>query len=124
MIFKCIGAHKESEYQDQLELAKKNLKDGNSVAVKLNPEPDNPYDSKAIAFLCKIDDGEWKRIGYVVKEAANDVHAALNAAHKVLKVAFDWIRFKFYHPPGWYAGIRITKSGEWSQQVLLSRSAS
>jgi len=59
-------------------------------------------------------------MGYVVKEAANDVHAALNAQ----KIAFDWIRFKFYHPPGWYAGIRITKSGEWSQQVLLSRSAS
>ena len=48
VIFKCIGAHKETEYQDQLELAKKNLKDGNSVAVKLNPEPDNRCNSKAI----------------------------------------------------------------------------
>ncbi|XP_065884179.1 uncharacterized protein [Dysidea avara] len=123
VIFKCIGAHKETAYQDQLKLAKQKLQDGNPVVVKLNLEPQNPRDSKAIAFICKIDDGEWKRIGYVVKEAVDDVHTALNEK-KILNVAFNWIRFKLYETPAWYAGIKITRNCEWSQRVLLSRSPS
>ena len=102
----------------------KKLNDGSPVAVKLNPEPDNQQDSKAIAFVCKIEDGEWKRIGYIVREVIDDVQAALDA-QKILSVSFDWIRFKtYFKSPGWYAGIKITKNGEWFQQVILSSSNS
>jgi len=37
-----------------LSVANKMLEDGESVPVKLYPEPDNPVDSKAIAFMCQI----------------------------------------------------------------------
>ena len=40
---------------------------GENVSVKLEPEPDNPYDSQAISFMCRTG-GVWKRIGYVVRE--------------------------------------------------------
>lgn len=37
----------------------------------------NPKDSKAICFEC-FTDGKWHGIGYVVKEALDSVHSALN----------------------------------------------
>ena len=43
--FKCIGAQSRTVGGCQ-----KKLKDGNTSAIKLSPEPDNPKDSKAIAF--------------------------------------------------------------------------
>ena len=42
----------------------------------------SPYDSKAIAFKCTVE-GNCVRIGYVVHEALDHVHAAL-AASKIL----------------------------------------
>jgi len=84
-------------------LLKENLK----VQVKLQPEPDNRYDSKAIAFLCKIDESGWVRIGYVVREVLDEVHEAINKK-KILNVSFDWIKYTVhFKSPGWYAGIRI-----------------
>ena len=60
------------------------------VPVNVFPEKDHPYDSSAIAFKCHpydssaiafkwFVDGEWHRIGYVVKEAINTVHSTLTA---------------------------------------------
>ena len=43
------------------------------VQTKLQPQPTPQYDSRAIAFLCYIDD-KWQKVSYVVKEC---VHAAL-----------------------------------------------
>ena len=43
------------------------------MQVDLVPEPENPQDSKAIAFKCKVD-GKWCVIGYVVREALDVVH--------------------------------------------------
>lgn len=63
--FKCIGAHRE-EYQDTLCEARNRLNKGFTVPVRLNPEPHNVKDSKAIAFQCEFD-GKWIRIGYVIK---------------------------------------------------------
>ena len=51
------------EYQEILALANKNLNDGKRVSVKLKQELDNPYDNKAVAFICQTDENaEWKRI--------------------------------------------------------------
>jgi len=72
-------------------------------------------DTNAIAFMCKVED-DWEKIGYIVKEALDDVHKAINA-NKIISVSFQWIKKLFTRTPGWYAGIR---SGDWSD-VLRSR---
>ncbi len=82
VIFKCIGANKDEKY---LCLASRNIKE---VQVKLTPEEDNPKNARAIAFTCKID-GEWQRIGYVVEEALDAVHTALDKE----SVSFEWVKF-------------------------------
>ena len=79
------------QYQEVLKRAKDLRAVGNDVAVELVPEPDNPKDSKAIAFLCFVN-GNWHRIGYVVKECLEDVHMALAKQH-VISVHFAWIKY-------------------------------
>ena len=121
VIFKCIGQLKEHRYQELLAIANKKIKQGEVVPVKLQKEPENPYDTKAIAFVCKAET-TFERIGYVVKEALPDVHKAMDE-NKVLQVQFDHIKFiVHYKSPGWYAGITITRNGEWSNTVLRSQS--
>ena len=120
VLFKCIGADKEKIYQDVLYMVAKKHGEGINVPVKLQPEPNNKYDNKAVAFMCRTDSG-WERIGYVVKEAAEEVHAAIRNK-KILKVAFEWIKYKFlFKSPAWYAAISITLNGEWSNTVMRSR---
>jgi len=48
---------------------------GANVSVKIEPEPTNPYDSKAICFKCFVG-GLWCRIGYIVREVLDEVHEA------------------------------------------------
>ncbi len=50
--FKCIGVTQEPIYQTILEQFRDRIRSGENVPVKLMPEPDNPYDSKAVAFQC------------------------------------------------------------------------
>ena len=58
------------EYQDTLALVSRNRNDGKTVSAQLKLEPENPYDTNAVAFVCQMDEAaEWKRIGYVVQEA-------------------------------------------------------
>ena len=60
-------------------------------------------------------------IGYVVKKVLNEVHKAMDDG-LILKVEFDWIKYiTYFKNPGWYTGIKITRSGEWSPSVLCSR---
>ena len=120
MIFKCIGAQKERHYQEVLSLANRKIKEGINIPVKIEAEPYNQYDSKAIAFMCKLDDhSDWERIGYVVQEVLDEVHDAITNK-KILDVSFDYIKYVVhFKSPGWYAGIKITRNGEWSQKVLL-----
>ena len=119
VIFKCIGNLKELHYQEVLALANKKRKEGMNVPVKLEREPSNPVDARAIAITCNVNQ-KWERIGYIVKEALDDVHAAIEG-NKILKVQFEWIKYVVhFKKPGWYAGIMITKDGEWSQTVLRS----
>jgi len=121
VIFKCIDVLKEDRYQEVLALANKSRNEGVDVPVKLEKEPDNPADARAIAFMCHADNA-WERIGYIVKEALDDVHQAIDE-QKILSVKFDWVKFmKLHKKAGWYTGINITRNGEWSQSVMHSRS--
>ena len=74
--FKCIGATKSADQPAALKSVWELMQDENKVLVKLDPEPNNPYDAKAIAFICFVD-GKWQRIGYIVREVLGDVHRAM-----------------------------------------------
>ena len=40
----------------------------------------------------------------------------------ILKEQFDCVKYKLYFKhPGWYAGIKITRNGEWSWTVIRCR---
>ena len=73
--FKCIGSTKEDRYQDTLRYVSR-LKPVQQVEVKLVAEPNNPFDSKAIAFVAVVDHKDC-RIGYAVREVLDDLHSAI-----------------------------------------------
>lgn len=75
-----------------LEKAVSLIQQGENVAVKLVPEPDNLYDSKAIAFHCKVD-GSWCLIGYVVREVLDTVHQAIKEK-KIIYSKFVWVKYR------------------------------
>jgi len=106
MTFKCIGAVRDPSSQDSLEKARDMLKDGKCVEVRINPEPNNQYDSKAIAFQCVIEN-KCSRIGYIVREALDDVHRAITT-NSIISVKFSWIK---------YLVTWITTKGKWSPVV-------
>ncbi len=74
--FKCIGTTHDMHAQEILSKLSKRMKDDVEVPAKLVCEPENQYDSKAIAFVCLLNE-QWHRIGYVVSEALDHVHKAL-----------------------------------------------
>ena len=120
--FKCIGTTKETQYQERLKQIAQLRDRGLQVSCRLKPEPDKPFDSNAIAFKCQID-GTWQVIGYIVREAVNEVHEDL-AANKVIKVALDWVKFQLqWRSVGWYAGVNISHSGQWSHTVIHCQSS-
>ena len=45
------------------------------IDCRIMLEPENPFDAKAIAFQCYIG-SRWQIIGYIVKEALDEVHLA------------------------------------------------
>lgn len=117
--FKCIGANLENSRQVALEAAFEAQNKGNEVPVRLYPEHDNPKDATAIAFQCCVSD-EWKRVGYIVKEALPEVHDALKNDN-IISVNFAWIKFLLcwsHSGPGFYAGVNISKHGEWSNNIV------
>ena len=70
--------------------------------------PKNPFDSRAIASVCKLKE-EWEQIGYIVREALDEVHCAMDK-NKIVAVKFDWVKFiVYFQNRGWYAGIMLTK---------------
>lgn len=123
VIFKCIGSSKEGKYQQVLSMASKMIRDGKTVLVKLQKEPDNIRDSHAIAFMCNPND-KWERIGYVVREALDAVHYAVDN-NQINSVKFAWIKYiVHFKSPGWYAGISINKQGLWPLEVLRCQAKS
>ena len=76
LTFKCIGSTYDSNAQEVLCKASKLLQNNKDMPTKLQPEPTNQYDTRAIAFMCYIDK-KWQRVGYVVQECLEHVHKAL-----------------------------------------------
>ena len=73
VIFKCIGCTKVT----LLALASQKIQTGETVPVKLEKQPSNPYDCNAIAFMCHAEK-DWEQIGYVVSEALTDTNEAIS----------------------------------------------
>ncbi len=114
--FKCIGASRSANYQAPLKKASALLREGHSVPMKLVAEPDNPVDSKTIAFKCQIGE-KWFTIGYIVSEALDHVHKEITK-NNIHSVEFSWARYlmTWYRcGPGYYAGINVTIRGKWPQ---------
>ena len=120
VIFKCMGTVKERKYQEILAVVSLKIRNGETVPVRLHPEPNNPKDSNAIAFDCQIE-SNWERIGYIVHEALNGVHHAIQC-DSIIGVKFEWVRYITHCSPGWYCGIAITKIGSWPAEVVHCRS--
>lgn len=121
--FKCIGATRDSSHQLALHAALQNIRAGQYVPVRFNPEPDNPVDSTAIAFQCFVQE-EWQRMGYIVQEALPYVHDAMRD-NAILLVELGWVRYLLCWSrcgPGFYAGIKISKQGDWSRTVVRAAS--
>lgn len=116
--FKCIGTTHDVNAQQVLMQVSQQLERGEVVPVAIVPEPDNQYDSQAIAFKCQIAE-KWHRIGYVVKKVLVHVHNALTQ-DKIADVSFSWVKYLVVWPrsgPGYYAGINITINGTWPTEV-------
>lgn len=108
--FKVIGATCNKKHQHALEQANEAARSGRDVHVAITKEPNNPVDSMAIAFTCFID-GKWERIGYIVREALDDVHEAIST-NSIHNVKLGWVKFRInFHGsgPGFYAGVDITR---------------
>ena len=117
--FKCIGTLYEQSRQEALKRAADLIDLGESVQVKLVPEPDNPYDSKAISFQCKVD-SKWCLIGYAVREVLDSLHRAIREK-KICLVRFAWVKYRVVwlrSGPGFYAGVDIALNGQWPTVVM------
>ena len=119
---KCIGVTRDPSYQESLLSAHRLLNEGKNVPVKLVPEPTNPYDSRAISIQCEIG-GNWKIVGYVVREICDNIHQALDS-NSVTSTKFAWIKYKIIRKtgPGYYAAVEVTRKGEWPPTVMRSAS--
>lgn len=121
--FKVIGCNKEQAYQEILRVVRDSLEQGENVPVALIPEPENPFNSNAIAFTCMVSD-RWHRIGYVVNEILNEVHNALKRGH-IVGVKFSWVKYISdwtRSGPGFFAGVNVTKHGCWPHSVVRAAS--
>ena len=121
--FKVIGCTKERVYQDILKKVRDIREEGQDIPIALVREPCNPFDCNAIAFQCKID-GKWKRVGYVVSEILSEVHTAIENS-EILRVEFAWVKYISdwtRSGPGFFAGVKVTKKGQWSSRVVQAAS--
>ena len=112
---RSLATKKEQINQDVLEKCRDALQDGHDVPVRLTPEPENPFDSRAIAFMCLIDSG----IGLVV--VLEDVHQSLSH-NNVTSVKFSWMPYMthWHSGFGFYARVNSTKRGYWAPAVVRS----
>lgn len=121
--FKCVGSTYDADAQECLSKASKILRDGGTAEMKMAQEPNNQYNTRAVAFLCKIND-KWQRVGYVVKECLEYVHKAMSEGH-ILSVKLAWAKYLVCWSrsgPGFYAGVNVTLQGVWHSDVVRSQS--
>ena len=123
IVFKCIGAARDTQSQVYLRTARDRMLSGYTVPVRMRPEPTNIVDSRAIVFECELD-GKWNKIGYVVSDILDEVHAAISL-NLIISVKFKCIKYVTHWTrsgPGYFAGISITKNGPWDRRVKLFQS--
>ena len=110
-----MGVTYNTTIQDHLQAAK--AVGCSLVSAKLEAEPNNPYDSNAIAVF--IDYGSnWVKIGYIAKELTRFIHPLL-ANGNIVTVNVKHIKFCIvYMRVGYYITINITKKGQWEEQVI------
>lgn len=109
-VFKCIGAARDTQSQVYLRTARDRMLSGYTVPVRMRPEPTNIVNPRAIVFECELD-GKWKKIGYVVSDILDEVHAAISS-NLIISVKFKCIKYVTHWTrsgPGYFAGISITK---------------
>ena len=112
--FKCVGVTRDPSYQEALKTALKAIHEGKVVPVRVEPEPNNPFDSHAVSFQCKIG-GQWSVFGYVIKELCDCVQDAVTRKD-IISVKFAWIKYKVLRTsgPGYYTAINVTRRHTWS----------
>ena len=87
--------------------------------IKICLQNSNQYDTRAIAFMCYIDN-KWQRVGYVVQECLEHVHKALLEC-QIVSVKLCWAKYLVCWSrsgPGYYAGINVSLRGEWHRDVV------
>ena len=105
--FKVLGVAFKHR-QRHLEAAFQKLENGEEVKVDIKPEPDNDYDSNAIAVLLNYGSG-WYTVGYIAKELTNEIHPLLKSSN--IKVGISHIRFRLtYSLIGYYLTLNITRT--------------
>ena len=120
IVFKCIGAARDTLSQAALRCARDRMLHGWTVPVRMRPEPTNIADSRAIVFECELDT-KWEKIGYVVSEILDEVHIAMTR-NLIMSVDFKCIKYVTHWTrsgPGYFAGITVTKNGPWDHRVKL-----
>ena len=106
VVFKCIGAVRDSDSQTTLRAARDRLADRYTVPVRMRQEPTNIMDSRAVVFERELN-GKWNKVGYVVSDILEEVHAAINA-NKILDTRFKWMKYITTWTrsgPGYFAGM-------------------
>ena len=121
VVFKCVGVTKTLQSQELLAEVSRKIRKQEIVPVRLRPEPNNPKDSRALLFECDlVTENNWQPFGYVVREALDSVHLALQR-EEIVSVEFAWVRYITHWSssgPGWYCGITVTKEGLWPKEVV------
>lgn len=119
--FKVIGVMRDQDIQTLLREIIDRREKGDTIAVKIIAEPDNLFDSRAVSFKASVD-GEWKTIGYVVREIVEEIHSAIDS-DSIIRTEFAWVRYKLWKKaPGYYAAVDITRTGQWPSAVHRVRS--
>lgn len=115
--FKVLGTCKSTARQMVLAEAHSYLNEYNRpIFVKLEREPDNVYDSNAIAVFVQID-VEFQKVGYVASELTEYVHPYIDdpdfqASVKNIRFCTTWMMV------GYYITIELTKKGLWHNTVV------
>lgn len=113
--FKVMGVTYNTMIQDHLQAAK--AVGSSVVSVKLEVEPNNQYDSNAIAVFINYG-SDWVKIGYIARELTRYIHPLL-ANGNIVSVDVKHIKFCIvYMRVGYYITINITKKGQWEEQVV------
>lgn len=115
--FKVLGTCYSTSRQEALKEAFELLNGQNRhFSVKLEAEPFNIVDSRAIAVFIKSSE-DFKKVGYIATELTQFVHPLLEK--QSLEVSVRAIQFcTTFLMIGFYLAIDITKRGLWERPVV------